>query len=70
MQQESTLSRSSSIARDWHHLGRVTTLAEIRERIDNLSVPSVLEHIKKHPAQGFTFLTIGQAPLEVTSEVS
>jgi predicted Zn-dependent peptidase len=70
MQQESTLSRSSSIARDWYHLGRVTTLAEVRERIDNLSTASVLEHVHKHPPQGFTILTIGQAPLEVTCEVS
>ncbi len=38
MQQESTIARSSSIARDWYHLNRVTTLAEVRDKIDALSV--------------------------------
>ncbi len=66
MQQESTLSRSSSIARDWYHLGRVTTLAEVRQKIDDLTVSSVLGHLKNHPARDFTILTIGQAPLEVS----
>ena len=70
MQQESTVSRSSSIARDWYHLGRVTTLVEIRGIIDDLTVASILEHLHSHPARNFTILTIGQAPLEVTCEVS
>ncbi|MGE3314431.1 MAG: M16 family metallopeptidase [Planctomycetaceae bacterium] len=70
MQQESTLSRSSSIARDWYHLGRVTSLSEVRQRIDELSVDSILNHIRKHPPRDFTIVTIGPAPLEVTCEVS
>jgi len=70
MQQESTLARSSSIARDWYHLGRVTTLSEVRDRIDALTSESVVEHVRKHPPRDFTILTIGEAPLEVTCEVS
>jgi predicted Zn-dependent peptidase len=70
MQQESTLARSSSIARDWYHLGRVTQLTEVREKIDGLTVESVQEHLHKHPAGNFTIVTIGQAPLEVACEVS
>ena len=34
MQQESSSARASSIARDWYHLGRVTTLQEVREKIE------------------------------------
>lgn len=70
MQQESTLSRSSSIARDWYHLGRVTSLAEVRQKIDDVTVDSILEHVRSHPPRDFTIVTIGPAPLEVTCEVS
>jgi predicted Zn-dependent peptidase len=64
MQQESTIARSSSIARDWYHLGRVMTLAEVRDQIDGLSVETVLDYVRKHPAQDFTILTIGPQSLE------
>jgi predicted Zn-dependent peptidase len=69
MQQESTIARSSSIARDWYHLNRVTTLAEVRDKIDALSVKDVLEYVDRHPAGDFTILTIGPKPLEEPREV-
>lgn len=65
MQQESSSSRASSIARDWYHLGRVTTLSEIREKIESLTVDSLLAYIHAHPARDFTILTLGPQPLEV-----
>ena len=65
MQQESTLARSSSIARDWYHLGRVTTLDEVRQRIDALTTRSVLDYVHAHPARDFTILTIGPQPLDI-----
>ena len=70
MQQESTLARASSVARDWYHLGRVMTLAEVREKIDALTVQNVLDYVHTHPAGQFTLLTIGPHPLETPSEVS
>ena len=70
MQQESTMARASSIARDWHHLNRVNTLTEVRDKIDALTVESVLEYIHKHPAEDLTVLTVGPNPLEVNFEVS
>jgi predicted Zn-dependent peptidase len=70
MQQESTIARSSSIARDWYHLGRVMTLAEVRDQIDALTVTSVLDYVRRHPAQDFTILTIGPQPLEEPRAVS
>lgn len=69
MQQESSAARSSSIARDWYYLGRVTTLEEVRSKIESLTVPALLEHIHSHPARNFTILTLGPAPLEVPHEV-
>eukprot|EP00913_Durusdinium_trenchii_P010902 g10231.t1 len=34
MQQESTIARSSAIARDWYHLGRINTLDDVGRKID------------------------------------
>lgn len=65
MQQESSSARASSIARDWYHLGRVTSLEEVRNRIENLTVPQLLDHIRAYPARDFTILTLGPSPLEV-----
>ena len=66
MQQESTTSRATSIARDWHFLKRIQTLNDIRRNIDQLTVPSVLEYVHQHPARDFTVLTIGPSPLKVS----
>jgi predicted Zn-dependent peptidase len=70
MQQESSSSRASSIARDWYHLGRVETLDEVREKIQALTVKMLLQHIAGHPAKDFTILTLGPEPLEVNLGVS
>ncbi len=65
MQQESSSSRASSIARDWYHLGRIETLEEVREKIESLTIDMLLEHIAEHPAKDFTILTLGSEPLEI-----
>ncbi|HEY3969214.1 MAG TPA: pitrilysin family protein [Planctomycetaceae bacterium] len=70
MQQESSSSRASSNARDWYHLGRVTSLDEVRHKIESLTVRSLLEHIARFPAKNFTVLTLGPEPLEVHLAVS
>jgi len=69
MQQESSSSRAAAIARDWYHLGRVTTLDEVRAKIEALRVADLLEHIHQHPARDFTILTLGPQPLEVNLAV-
>lgn len=70
MQQESSSSRATSITRDWYHLGRVTTLDEVRQAIESLTVGSVLDHVHRHPAHDFTVLTLGPKPLEVPRDLS
>ncbi len=70
MQQESTIARSSSVARDWFFLGRVQTLEEVRQKIDSLTVDQVLEYVHRYPAQDFTILTIGPNSLEVPDAFS
>lgn len=69
MQQESTMSRASSIARDFYHLNRVNTLEEVREKIDALTIERVLEYVHSHTPDQLTVLTIGPDPLEVNFEV-
>ncbi len=70
MQQESSSSRSSSIARDWYHLGRVRTLDELSRVIDALSCESINAYLAAHPPGDFTVVTLGPQPLEVPVGVS
>lgn len=67
MQQESTASRAASIARDWFHLGRVTTLAEVRRRVEALTVRDLTDYLARRPAREFVIVTVGAEPL--TSEI-
>lgn len=65
MQQESTIGRAGSVARDYYHLGRVRTLDEVSASVDGLTVESVLEHVRNHPAKNFTVVTLGPEKLEL-----
>jgi predicted Zn-dependent peptidase len=65
MQQESSSARSSSIARDWYHLGRVRTLDEVGRLVDELSCDSINTYLAAHPPRNFTVVTVGPAPLKV-----
>ena len=65
MQQESASSRSGSLARDWYLLGRITTLQEVRDRVEALTIPKILDYVHRKPAGDFTVLTIGPKALEV-----
>jgi predicted Zn-dependent peptidase len=67
MQQESTYARSGSIARDWFYLGRITTLQEVRDKIDELTPETVLDFIHRNPPKDFNILTIG--PQELTFDL-
>ncbi|MBL8816143.1 MAG: insulinase family protein [Planctomyces sp.] len=63
MQQESTTSRASSMARDVYHLGRVVTLDEIHSKIDGLTTDSVRNFIVSHAPRSMVLVTIGpQSP--------
>lgn len=65
MQQESTSARSSVIARDWYHLGRIRSLEEVGRLIDELTSEDINEFIAEHPPSDFVFSTLGPAPLEL-----
>jgi predicted Zn-dependent peptidase len=70
MQQESSFSRSSSLARDWYHLGRARTLDEISALIDGLTCRGINAYLAGHAPGAFTVVTLGPRELEVHSGVS
>jgi predicted Zn-dependent peptidase len=70
MQQESSISRSSAIARDLYYLGRVRTLEEISQLVDGLSCESINNYLAANPPREFTVVTLGPEPLEVNLGVS
>ncbi|MDA1232194.1 MAG: pitrilysin family protein [Planctomycetota bacterium] len=64
MQQESTTSRSSSLARDMYHLGRVVTLDEINSRINVLSTSQVRDFAIEWAPKSMVLITIGPQALD------
>jgi predicted Zn-dependent peptidase len=70
MQQESTSARSSSIARDWYHLGRVRTLDEVGRLVDELSAESINAFLDENPPRDLLVVTLGPEPLEAPDGVS
>ena len=70
MQQESTAARAGAMARQWFHLGRVRTLAEDLQRLDELSVESIENWLAKNPLEDITTVFLGRDPLEVPDAIS
>jgi predicted Zn-dependent peptidase len=70
MQQESSSSRSTSLARDWYYLGRARTLDELEQLIDAVTSRTINTYLSAHPPAGFTVVTLGSRALEVPDGVS
>jgi len=64
MQQESTTSRASSLARDMYHLGRVVSLDEINARINALTVPQVTDFSVEYMPKSMVLITLGPQSLD------
>ena len=65
MQQESSFSRSSSIAREWYHINRARTLDELEQIVDGLTCQSINDYLGKHPPGQFTIVTVGPDKLQI-----
>lgn len=63
MQQESTMSRSSSLARDMLFMDRIVELQEVRSKIDRLTVQQVTEFAIEYAPKSMALVTIGPEPL-------
>lgn len=64
MQQESSMSRSASLASDWYYLGRVRSLDEISAALDALTPESVGDYASKQDLGAMTIVTLGPAALK------
>ena len=69
MQQESSAARAGAIARQWHHLGMVRTLADELARYDRLSVASIEAWLAANPPRDLSVVSLGREPLEVPRAV-
>jgi predicted Zn-dependent peptidase len=65
MQQESSYSRSGTIAGDMYYLGRVRSIEEISSIIDRLTCDTINAYLAAHPARDFTIVTLGARELSV-----
>jgi predicted Zn-dependent peptidase len=63
---ESSSSRAGSIASDYYMLGRVRSLDEIKQKIDQTSVDSVLSFLRDNKFEDFTVVTIGPKRVTIT----
>jgi predicted Zn-dependent peptidase len=63
MQSESSSSRAGSIGGDYYILGRVRSLEEIKSKIEETSVDSVLAFLRNNKFDDFTVVTIGPSQL-------
>ncbi len=69
MQQESSRSRAAVIAGDWYHLGRVRSMDEVQQIINDLTVEGINAYLRANPPSDFCVVTLGQQPLEMPGAV-
>jgi predicted Zn-dependent peptidase len=67
MQQESSNSRASSIAADWHLLGKVRTTSELSLILDDLSCDSINHYLANNRPNNFRVVTLGQDALDTSA---
>jgi predicted Zn-dependent peptidase len=65
MQQESTSARAGALASDWYFLGRVRSFDEIQSAINALTPEKIVAHLRRHPLDDFTIVTLGPEPLKL-----
>ena len=63
MQEESTSARAGTLASDWYYLGRVRTFEEIQAAVNGLTPDGIVGHLRRHPPEDFTIVTLGPKPL-------
>ena len=69
MQMDSTSSRAGGLARDWVALDRVRPVAEVREKIEALTVDDLLEEWHRYRTDNLTLLTLGPTELGVDASL-
>jgi len=65
LQSESSSSRAGAIGTDYYMLGRVRSLDEIKNKIEQTTVDSVLDFLRNNKFKDFTVVTIGPKEVNV-----
>ncbi len=65
LQSESSSSRAGGIASDYYIYGRVRSLDEIKSKVEETSVDSVLKFLQNNKFKDFSVVTIGPKELTV-----
>ena len=65
LQSESSSSRAAGIGSDFHLLGKVRFLDEIKEKIEQTTAASILEFLRNNKFKDFTVVTIGQEQIKI-----
>ena len=65
LQSESSSSRAGAIGSDYYMLGRVRSLDEIKGKIEQTSVDSVLDFLRDNKFKDFTVVTIGPKEIQI-----
>ena len=65
LQSESSGSRAGTIGSDYYVLGRVQSLDEIKNKIEQTTVDSVLEFLRNNKFKDFTLVTIGPKKIKI-----
>lgn len=65
MGSESTSARAGAIGGDWHLLGRVRSMDEVKGQIEKLTAKGVSEAIRRNASSDYTIVTIGPKTVEV-----
>lgn len=70
MQEESTSARAGTLASDWYYLSRVRGIEEIQSAIDALTPKKIVQHLRRHPPEEFTIVTLGPKPLRLKGSLT
>ena len=65
MQQESSVSRSISMANDWYYLGRIRPMEEIAQAMSGLTADSISDYLQRDPPSDFRVSTLGKEQLAI-----
>ncbi|TWU40922.1 M16 family metallopeptidase [Novipirellula artificiosorum] len=63
MEQESSASRSASMASDYFQVGRVLSTVELEQVIESLTLDQIADYWKAHPPSDYRIVTLGPEPL-------
>lgn len=66
MQGQSTSARAGALVSDWYTLGRLRSLEELNQAIQDVTCEDVKNYLQQYPAENFALVTIGPKALKLS----